>query len=199
MVLDALDENLAGYKLAPIFAPPAPKKRRLACEVTRYFSPATPTRSKRPADDSWTIPRRRTGIGAFRAPRLDTKGKFTVCWRWLTVVTKSYCSTLHHEAGPFRPGTKPNTVLLPSIHPPTGRAREYAPVLAVATSRAAKAGPGGHLAVAGEEGGIRVVPLDEEADFAMEKGAWWRAHGNAVFGVEWSADDTRLVRLTRSS
>lgn len=189
-MLQPIDEN-AFVDSAPIFMrtpPGAPIKKRPRLDqpnpraVTSYFLPATPTRPKavktEEALDLWTIRRRRTGIGAYRTRRPPQS---------------DYCGTLEHDAGPFQPGSKPSTITLPSIHPPTGRVRDHAPVLAVATSHAARAGPGGHIAAAGEEGGVLIVPLDEAVDYPMQKGSWWRAHGNAIFDMSWSDDDTQLV------
>jgi denticleless len=174
-MLQPINENLF-----PIFTPPdAPVKKRPRLEpprstVTSYFSPATPTRPKAIKENVWRIPRRRTGLGAYKS---------------LSQCTVNRCAALRHAAGPWQSG-KPNVVFIPSIHPPTGRSRDLAPILAIATSRAAG---NGHVAVAGEEGGVRIVSLDKEAEGPYE-GVWWRAHGNAIFDVSWSPDDTQLVR-----
>lgn len=50
------------------------------------------------------------------------------------------------------------------------------------------------MAVAGEEGGMRVLDIDEpQGVHREEKGWWWRAHANAIFDTKWSSDDSRLV------
>ena len=51
------------------------------------------------------------------------------------------------------------------------------------------------LAIGGEEGGVRIINVDEGLGVHREaKGQWWRAHTNAVFDLKWSGDDTRIVR-----
>jgi denticleless len=51
------------------------------------------------------------------------------------------------------------------------------------------------LAIGGEEGGVRIIDVDEGLGVHREeKGQWWRAHPNAVFDLKWSGDDTRIVR-----
>jgi denticleless len=84
-----------------------------------------------------------------------------------------------------------------------GRPRDFAPALSVAFSSVAKAynaaeacGSGRRrlIAVAGEEGGVRIVDVDEGlGNHREEKGWWWRAHSNAVFDVKWTADDSQIV------
>ena len=50
------------------------------------------------------------------------------------------------------------------------------------------------LAIGGEEGGVRIMDVDEGMGIHREeKGWWWRAHGNAVFDVKFSADDSKIV------
>ena len=50
------------------------------------------------------------------------------------------------------------------------------------------------LAIGGEEGGVRIINVDEGLGVHREeKGQWWRAHPNAVFDLKWSGDDTRIV------
>jgi len=52
------------------------------------------------------------------------------------------------------------------------------------------------IAVAGEEGGVRILDVDEGlGSHREEKGFWWRAHSNAVFDMKWSGDDCRIVRV----
>jgi hypothetical protein len=56
------------------------------------------------------------------------------------------------------------------------------------------------LAIGGEEGGVRIINVDEGLGVHREeKGQWWRAHPNAVFDLKWSGDDTRIVRPPFSS
>jgi hypothetical protein len=51
------------------------------------------------------------------------------------------------------------------------------------------------LAIGGEEGGVRIINVDEGLGVHREeKGQWWRAHPNAVFDLKWSGDDSRIVR-----
>nr|XP_031859866.1 uncharacterized protein CI109_004714 [Kwoniella shandongensis]KAA5526938.1 hypothetical protein CI109_004714 [Kwoniella shandongensis] len=114
-----------------------------------------------------------------------------------------YLSTLVTSLTPYHPLIPPSLLLLPSIHPPTGRPRDFAPPLSVAFNNVAKqwdatsarqAGLRRLIAVAGEEGGVRILDVDEGLGaFREEKGFWWRAHGNAVFDLKWSADDTRVL------
>lgn len=50
------------------------------------------------------------------------------------------------------------------------------------------------MAIAGEEGGIRVIDVDAPQGHHREEGGWWwRAHANAIFDVKWSGDDSRIV------
>lgn len=89
------------------------------------------------------------------------------------------------------------------MHPPTGRERDYAPAIVVGFNNAAKkhdaysaiaTGSRRLVAAAGEEGGVRVVPIDEsQHDLEQGRGVWWRAHANAIFDLKWSSDDTRMV------
>ncbi|KAK8844587.1 hypothetical protein IAR55_006434 [Kwoniella newhampshirensis] len=114
-----------------------------------------------------------------------------------------YLSTLVTSLAPYHPLIPPSLLLLPSIHPPTGRPRDFAPPLSVAFNNIAKqwdatsarsAGLRRLIAVAGEEGGVRVLDVDEGLGaYREEKGFWWRAHGNAIFDLKWSADDTRVL------
>jgi denticleless len=51
------------------------------------------------------------------------------------------------------------------------------------------------LAIGGEEGGVRIMNIDEGIGRHREaKGLWWRAHSNAIFDIKWSGDDSRIVR-----
>ena len=114
-------------------------------------------------------------------------------------------STLVTSLAPYNPLTPPSILLLPSLHPPTGRPRDFAPPLSVAFSHIAKrwdasearsAGLRRLIAVAGEEGGVRILDVDEGlGSHREEKGFWWRAHSNAVFDMKWSGDDCRIVRV----
>lgn len=53
------------------------------------------------------------------------------------------------------------------------------------------------IAIAGEEGGVRIFDVDEGLGMHREeKGWWWRAHANAVFDIKWSGDDKRIVSLS---
>lgn len=56
------------------------------------------------------------------------------------------------------------------------------------------------LAIGGEEGGVRIINVDEGLGVHREeKGQWWRAHSNAVFDLKWSGDDSRIVRHVNES
>ena len=97
----------------------------------------------------------------------------------------------------------PSLVFLPSHHSPSGRSRDFSPPLAIAFNSIAKqydaasareAGVRRMLAIGGEEGGVRILDVDEGMGIHREeKGWWWRAHGNAVFDVKFSADDSKIV------
>ena len=117
--------------------------------------------------------------------------------------TIPYLSTLvtrlSHEA--LQP---PSLLLIPSLHPWL-HPRDYAPPLAVAFSHSAKLHSAGSakakssrrlIAVAAEEGGVRVLDVDEPAGMHRDAQGWfWRAHGNAVLDVKWSGDDTKIVSV----
>ena len=102
------------------------------------------------------------------------------------------------------PDQPPSMLFIPSLHP-WNYPRDYAPPLAVHFSRAAKlydqagakaAGLRRLIAVAAEEGGVRVVDCDEGLGPHRDaKGWFWRAHGNAVLDIKWTPDDTGLVGL----
>jgi len=50
------------------------------------------------------------------------------------------------------------------------------------------------MAVAGEEGGMRIVDVDAPQGHHRESGGWWwRAHANAIFDTKWSDDDSKIV------
>lgn len=50
------------------------------------------------------------------------------------------------------------------------------------------------IGIAGEEGGVRILDVDEGLGMHREeKGWWWRAHGNAIFDLKWSPDDTKVA------
>jgi len=115
--------------------------------------------------------------------------------------TTPYLSTLvtrlSHDA--LQP---PSLLLIPSLHP-WHLPRDYAPPLAVAFSHCAKSHSADSakslskrrlIAVAAEEGGVRVLDVDEPAGMHRDAQGWfWRAHGNAVLDVKWSGDDSRIV------
>lgn len=114
-----------------------------------------------------------------------------------------FLSTLLTSTAPYHPDTPPSLIFIPSQHPPTGRPREFSPPLTVAFNSVAKhydatsareMGLRRMLAVGGEEGGVRILDVDEGMGIHREeKGWWWRAHGNAIFDIKFSADDTKIV------
>lgn len=116
-----------------------------------------------------------------------------------------YLDTFVHSTDLFNPLATPTALLLPSLHPPNGRPRDSSPALAVAFNRIAKyydaaeahhAGQRRLMAVASDEGGLRVVDVDEPVGLHREqKGYWWRGHANTVYDIKWSADGTKLVSL----
>lgn len=116
---------------------------------------------------------------------------------------QAYLSTLLHSLLPYHPLRPPASILLPSIHPPTGRPRDFAPPLAVSFNHIAKQytssdarsqGLRRLIGIAGEEGGVRILDVDEGLGMHREeKGWWWRAHGNAIFDLKWSTDDTKVA------
>ena len=166
----------------------------------------------------WRRPRRRLGVDGFS--RVDTMGSMSehrcesneqlfmsAFCLWVLVIAPQprYLSTLVTSIAPYHPLIPPSILLIPSLHPPTGRPRDFAPPLCVAFNTIAKqwdapdtksAGLRRLIAVAGEEGGVRILDVDEGlGSHREEKGFWWRAHSNAVFDVKWSGDDTRMVCL----
>jgi denticleless len=119
--------------------------------------------------------------------------------------TTPYPDTLVTRLNPD-PLLPPSIILIPSLHP-WDHPRDYAPPLAVAFSHAAKAYSAQDakrrsrrrlIAIAAEEGGVRVVDADEPVGMFRDSQGWfWRAHGNAVLDVKWSADDSKIVRVSR--
>ncbi|WVR03240.1 hypothetical protein IAU60_000231 [Kwoniella sp. DSM 27419] len=145
----------------------------------------------------WRRGRKRLGVAACRSSLLDPS------LQRLITTQDPYLSTLVTSTLPYHPLVPPSLLLLPSIHPPTGRPREFAPPLSLAFNSIAKnydmpsaraAGLRRLIAVAGEEGGVRILDVDEGlGGHREEKGFWWRAHGNAIFDLKWSKDDTRVL------
>ncbi|KAK6904991.1 hypothetical protein I203_105810 [Kwoniella mangroviensis CBS 8507] len=145
------------------------------------------------------------GVWKRQRKRLGIKGLNSIVMEKHRLITPQvpYLSTLVHSLLPYHPTTPPSLLLLPSIHPPTGRPRDFAPPLSIAFNNIAKnydatsakeAGLRRLIAVAGEEGGVRILDVDEGlGSHREEKGFWWRAHGNAIFDLRWSADDTRVL------
>lgn len=102
----------------------------------------------------------------------------------------------------YNPDAPPSTLFIPSLHPWDGP-RDYAPPLGVAFSHSAKTFGASDaksiskrrlIAIAAEEGGVRVVDVDEGLGPHPDAQGWfWRAHGNAVLDIKWSKDDKRIV------
>jgi hypothetical protein len=91
-------------------------------------------------------------------------------------------------------------ITIPSLD--TSRALPYDPALTIAFNNRARLysaddarqlGERRLIALAGEEGTVNIVDIDDEQD----PGTWWKAHGNGVFDLEWTTNDTRLVRVRR--
>ncbi|WWC85496.1 uncharacterized protein L201_000360 [Kwoniella dendrophila CBS 6074] len=145
------------------------------------------------------------GIWKRQRKRLGLKGINCSIMEKQKLITPQtpYLSTLVHSLLPYHPTTPPSILLLPSIHPPTGRPRDFAPPLSIAFNNIAKtydsttskdSGLRRLIAVAGEEGGVRILDVDEGlGQHPEEKGFWWRAHGNAIFDMKWSRDDSRVL------
>ena len=123
---------------------------------------------------------------------------------WLASTSQpSYLSSLATSVGGYNPDAPPSAIHLLSHHSPTGRLRDYSPALSIAFNSTAKChdassatdfGRRRLLAIAGEEGGVRIVDVDEGLGMNCEaKGWWWRAHTNAIFDIKWSADDNNIV------
>ena len=116
-------------------------------------------------------------------------------------LTTPYLETLYTRLDEM-PGLPPSRIYVPSLHS-WNAPRDFAPPLAIRFSNSAKlysassAAMDGRrrlLAVAAEEGGVRVVDVDETPEQQSDSKGWfWRAHGNAVLDVEWAADDSRIV------
>ncbi|WVO24023.1 uncharacterized protein IAS62_005383 [Cryptococcus decagattii] len=144
------------------------------------------------------------GVWKRKRRRLGAKGqKCPLSKQLLIPPLQTYLSTLLHSLVPYHPLRPPASILLPSIHPPTGRPRDFAPPLAVSFNHIAKQytsfdarsqGLRRLIGIAGEEGGVRIVDVDEGLGMHREeKGWWWRAHGNAIFDLKWSRDDTKVL------
>ncbi len=102
----------------------------------------------------------------------------------------------------YDPDAPPSALFVPSLHSWDGP-RDYAPPLAVAFSHSAKflsaqdarsRSTRRLIAVAAEEGGVRVVDVDEGLGPHPDAQGWfWRAHANAILDLKWSKDDKRIV------
>lgn len=165
-------------------------------------------------EGAWKRKRRRLGAKGQRCPLAKQFCKLVACFVRLKKINaltdhivipppQAYLSTLLHSLVPYHPLRPPASILLPSIHPPTGRPRDFAPPLAVSFNHIAKQytsfdarsqGLRRLIGIAGEEGGVRIVDVDEGLGMHREeKGWWWRAHGNAIFDLKWSRDDTKVA------
>ncbi|AFR94533.2 hypothetical protein C343_02617 [Cryptococcus neoformans C23] len=144
------------------------------------------------------------GVWKRKRRRLGAKGQgSSLESQCLIPPPQAYLSTLLHSLLPYHPLRPPASILLPSIHPPTGRPRDFAPPLAVSFNHIAKQytssdarsqGLRRLIGIAGEEGGVRILDVDEGLGMHREeKGWWWRAHGNAIFDLKWSTDDTKVL------
>lgn len=165
----------------------------------------------------WRRKRARLGVGSSRADNMvfmSSQKRTSTCapacdTKLMPFPASSaptpFLSTLWTSTAPYHPDTPPSFFFIPSQHPPYGRPREFSPPLTVAFNSVAKhydamsareMGLRRMLAVGGEEGGVRILDVDEGMGIHREeKGWWWRAHGNAVFDVKFSADDTKIVSL----
>ncbi|OCF30834.1 hypothetical protein I316_07557 [Kwoniella heveanensis BCC8398] len=151
-----------------------------------------------PPNGVWRRGRKRLGV-----PAVNRGGLLDLTQQRLITQQDPYLSTLVTSLLPYHPLAPPSLILLPSLHPPTGRPRDFAPPLSVSFNNVAKyhdassarsTGSRRLIAIAGEEGGVRILDVDEGmGSHREEKGFWWRAHGNAVFDLKWSADDTRVL------
>ncbi|WVO13552.1 hypothetical protein L204_101173 [Cryptococcus depauperatus] len=180
-----------------------------------YFLPSTPSNYERFKDRG--IERRKVSNGRGVEPNPCSAGVWKRKRRRLGISGqrlgfreeilippfKPYLDTLLSSLAPYHPLTPPSMILLPSVHPPDGRPRDFAPPMAIAfnhigkqyTAQEARSrGLRRLIGVAGEEGGVRILDVDEGPGMHREaKGWWWRAHGNAVFDMKWSADDNRVL------
>ncbi|WWC67141.1 uncharacterized protein I206_101048 [Kwoniella pini CBS 10737] len=148
-----------------------------------------------PNNGIWKRQRKRLGLKGIGSTIVDKR-------RLITAQTP-YLTTLVHSLSPYEPLVPPSVLLLPSIHPPTGRPREFAPPLSISFNHVAKShdayaskelGLRRLIAIAGEEGGVRILDVDEGlGTHREEKGFWWRAHGNAIFDLKWSKDDSKVL------
>nr|XP_018266336.1 uncharacterized protein I303_00311 [Kwoniella dejecticola CBS 10117]OBR88494.1 hypothetical protein I303_00311 [Kwoniella dejecticola CBS 10117] len=148
-----------------------------------------------PSNGVWKRQRKRLGVKSMNSLTLSSCKLITT--------QPPFLSTLVHSLLPYDPVTPPSVLLLPSLHPPTGRPRDFAPPLSISFNHVAKTydsyaskelGLRRLIAIAGEEGGVRILNVDEGlGTHREEKGFWWRAHGNAVFDLKWSKDDSKLT------
>lgn len=50
------------------------------------------------------------------------------------------------------------------------------------------------IGIVGEEGGVRILDVDEGLGmYREEKGWWWRVYGNVIFDLKWFLDDMKVV------
>lgn len=163
----------------------------------------------------WRRRRARLGVHGMRADVLSRRDPYCCESRLRATRRRSYeavgipqtpyLRTLVHHTSSLSPSLCPSVVLLPSYQSPTGAEREFAPPMAVAFSKSAKtftaaeaagASQRRMLAIANEEGGIRLLNVDEPMGMHRQgMGVWFRGHTNAVFDMTWSADDKYLVGL----
>ncbi|KAL7420190.1 hypothetical protein Q5752_005156 [Cryptotrichosporon argae] len=110
----------------------------------------------------------------------------------------TYVSRLHADAD-----LPPSKISLPALPDSTFLNRDHITALALAFSHSAKAysardareaGAKRLLALGNEEGMLRVIDADEGLGVHPEaKGHWWRAHQNAIFDLQWTEDDSRIL------
>ncbi|ORY22130.1 WD40-repeat-containing domain protein [Naematelia encephala] len=158
-----------------------------------------PESSKVAVGGEWRRSRRRLGIGMSTGPS-GLIGSRTHAIEQEPCQLENYVTSLR---GGISPTDLPSTILLPSIHSPTGRPRDFAPALSVVFSNTAKQhdacsarenGTRRMVAIGGEEGGVRILDVDDGlGHHPEERGWWWRAHTNAIFDVKWSSDDSRIL------
>lgn len=194
----AHDGNLSGRhsSIANFFAPRAPVK---AATCTPQQSKTEPERQHAHA---WRRSRPRLGC---RAAILGTREAGVIK---LTPAAQSPSMLPYMVYRPFdftpRP---PSTFTMPSFET-SDQHRDFDPALVLAFSDSAKQLSADEaqslsrrrlLAIGGQEGGIRVLDVDGDPETSETTDYWWRAHGNGVFDLKWTNNDTRLVRTNGST
>lgn len=179
--------------------------------ISDYFCPRAPLRvSSRTQTQkiergsqvagAWRRSRRRLGVGA--SYPVQSENRHELMLTRTETQTNSMLPHLVTQTGLHHQGTL-STVMLPSVGSPSGNFRDYDPALVLAFNDHAKIHTASEahdwhtrrlLAIAGEEGGIKIMDIDSSSSCQSgATGQWWKAHNNGILDLKWMKNDTHLV------